>query len=99
MDRYANFGYRMVTANALRHPDRLALAYAGTHHLTFADLESRSNRMAHALLAAGIAPGDRVASLLDDTLNVMDVYLAESKIGSVIAALNPFWRPALMQNV
>ena len=85
---YGNFGYTCVTANALRSPERIAITYCGGEQITFDGLNRRVNRMAHALLEAGVRPGDRVASLLQDSLNVTDVYLAESKLGVTIAALN-----------
>jgi acyl-CoA synthetase (AMP-forming)/AMP-acid ligase II len=88
---YGNFGYTTVTANAMRAPDQVAITYCGDVTITYGELDRRVNRMGHALLAAGVRPGDRVASLLHDSLNVVDVYLAESKIGATIAALNPFW--------
>jgi 3-oxocholest-4-en-26-oate---CoA ligase len=41
-------------------PTRLALV-ADDRRLTYADLDERANRVAHHLLGAGIAPGERVA--------------------------------------
>ncbi|GAA2091627.1 class I adenylate-forming enzyme family protein [Actinomadura alba] len=88
---FGNYAYAILTANALRTPDKVALTYCGERSFTYAELDRRVNRVAHALLAAGVTPGMRVASLMNETLHVAEVYLAQMKIGSVVAALNPYW--------
>lgn len=93
MSRYANFGYAVLTAQRERAPDDVALTHLGREHLTYAELDRRVNRRANALAAAGLAPGDRVATLLDSTLTVAEVYLAQARLGTVLAALNPYWAP------
>src|SRR5688572_20347517 len=47
-------------AQARRFPQKTALAM-GDEVLSYADLDARSNRLAHALRAEGLVPGDRVA--------------------------------------
>jgi acyl-CoA synthetase (AMP-forming)/AMP-acid ligase II len=88
---YGNYAHAILTANALRAPDQAALTYCGEQTLTFGELNSAVNRRAHALAAAGVVPGMRVGSLLHETLNVAEIYLAQNKLGSVLAALNPYW--------
>jgi acyl-CoA synthetase (AMP-forming)/AMP-acid ligase II len=88
---FTNYAYAILTANALRTPDKVALTYCGEQSFTYDELNRRVNRVAHALLAAGVAPGTRVASLMNETLHVAEVYLAQMKIGSIVAALNPYW--------
>jgi fatty-acyl-CoA synthase len=88
---FTNYAYAVLTANALRTPDKVALTYCGEQSFTFDELNRRVNRVAHALLAAGVRPGTRVASLMNETLHVAEVYLAQMKIGSVVSALNPYW--------
>jgi fatty-acyl-CoA synthase len=88
---FSNYAYAILTANALRTPDKVALTYCGTQSFTYAELNATVNRVAHALLAAGVTPGTRVASLMNETLHVAEVYLAQMKIGSTVAALNPYW--------
>ena len=88
---YSNFGYAILSAQRNRAPHMPALAYCGQERLTYAELDGRVNRTANALLAAGVRPGERVATLLDSTLSVAEIYLAQTKIGSVLCALNPYW--------
>ncbi|WP_157253452.1 class I adenylate-forming enzyme family protein [Nonomuraea typhae] len=96
---YGNYGHAILTAGALRHPGRVALTYCGEQSFTYDQLNRNVNRRAHALLAAGIAPGQRVAALLNETLQVAEVYLAQAKIGAITAALNPYWPIETLQAV
>ncbi|NUW36780.1 acyl--CoA ligase [Nonomuraea sp. SMC257] len=88
---YGNYGHAILTAGAMRTPDREALTYCGERRFTYDRLNRLVNRRAHALLAAGITPGQRVGALLNETLHVAEVYLAQAKTGVVTAALNPYW--------
>ncbi|MDR8414634.1 acyl--CoA ligase [Nonomuraea sp. 3-1Str] len=88
---YGNYGHAILTAGALRTPDREALTYCGERRFTYDQLNRLVNRRAHALLAAGITPGQRVGALLNETLHVAEIYLAQAKTGVVTAALNPYW--------
>jgi O-succinylbenzoate-CoA ligase len=64
----------------------------GTHanRLTFEELNTRCNRLANALLAAGVQPGERVGLLLMNSAEFMEAYFALAKVGAVIVPLN--WR-------
>jgi acyl-CoA synthetase (AMP-forming)/AMP-acid ligase II len=88
---FSNYAYAVLTATALRSPDRVALTYCGGPGVTYDGLNRNVNRVAHALLEAGVRPGMRVASLLNETRTVAEVYLAQMKAGSVVCALNPYW--------
>ncbi|RLQ23162.1 long-chain-fatty-acid--CoA ligase [Seongchinamella sediminis] len=57
---------------------------------SFAQLNSRSNAIANALLARGVKPGDRVASLLKNGIEFVESYFAVAKIGAVMVPVN--WR-------
>ncbi|MGW3472797.1 class I adenylate-forming enzyme family protein [Saccharopolyspora sp. NPDC000995] len=93
MTRYANFGYAALTAQCDRTPDDTAVTFAGRESFSYAELNHRVNRRANALATAGLHSGYRVATLLDSTLSVAEIYLAQAKLGTVLAALNPFWTP------
>ncbi|MGN9838216.1 class I adenylate-forming enzyme family protein [Nonomuraea sp. H19] len=96
---YGNYGHAILTAGAQRTPDRVALTYCGEQSFTYDELNQNVNRRANALLAAGITPGRRVAALLNETLLVAEVYLAQAKIGAVTAALNPYWPAETLRDV
>ncbi|GAA3444989.1 class I adenylate-forming enzyme family protein [Planomonospora venezuelensis] len=96
---YGNYAYAILTAGALRTPDRVALTYCGTQSFTYEELNRVVNRRVHALAEAGVGPGRRVAALLNETLHVAEVYLAAAKLGAVTAALNPYWPVETLQAV
>ncbi|MER6944660.1 class I adenylate-forming enzyme family protein [Nonomuraea sp. NPDC000554] len=96
---YGNYGHAILTAGAMRSPDRVALTYCGERSFTYDELNRAVNRRAHALLAAGVTPGTRVAALLNETLHVAQVYLAQAKVGAVTAALNPYWPVETLRGV
>ncbi|MFF3485872.1 long-chain-fatty-acid--CoA ligase [Streptomyces sp. NPDC002701] len=58
--------------------------------LTYGQLHRESNRIAHALGAAGLAPGDRVAYLGKESEHYYEVLFACAKSGTVLVPVN--WR-------
>ncbi|HEX4245109.1 MAG TPA: class I adenylate-forming enzyme family protein, partial [Acidimicrobiales bacterium] len=78
----------VLTCAAGTVPHRLAVTL-GEQALTFADVESRANRTAHALLGVGARAGDRVAWWSDISLDGVSLYFGLSRIGVVFAPLNP----------
>ncbi len=59
---------------------------------TFGELEVRSNGVAHALLARGFAPGDRLAVQLANSIELIDLYLACVKTGVIFVPVNVLYR-------
>lgn len=57
--------------------------------LTFAELDDRSNRLACALLDAGLEPGDRVAVLSGNRLEYVEIAAGIAKAGLLMVPLNP----------
>ncbi len=72
---------------ALVTPERLALV-AGRRRLSFAELAAEADRMARRLAALGLAPGDRLATLLPNGLEAAVVPHAVSRLGLVLVPLN-----------
>jgi malonyl-CoA/methylmalonyl-CoA synthetase len=60
--------------------------------LTFGEIEARSNRMAHALAARGLRPGERLAVQLPNGLAFLELFLASLKLGVVFVPLNVLYR-------
>jgi len=58
--------------------------------LSFSELNSRSNKLANALVESGVKQGDRVALLLMNSPEFMTAYFAIAKMGGVVVPLN--WR-------
>lgn len=55
------------TLHAVNFPDQTALVEGGAR-LSYADLERRINRAAHAFLSMGVRPGDRVALMMKNCI-------------------------------
>lgn len=72
---------------AALHGPRTAVVFEGTR-LTYADLNQRANRGAHALLALGVRPRERIAILSDNSLRYLETYLAAAKLGVSVTPLN-----------
>ncbi|WP_424921611.1 amino acid adenylation domain-containing protein [Streptomyces sp. wa1] len=68
-------------------PDRTAVL-CGDERLTYAELNERANRLAHRLLAEGVATESRVALLLDRSLHAVVSILAVLKAGGVYVPLH-----------
>jgi fatty-acyl-CoA synthase len=70
-------------------PDRVAVAEPalGASH-TYADLEARANRTARALQSLGVDAGDRVAVLSRNRVELVDLFFATAKTGSLLAPLS-----------
>ena len=77
-----------VLAHARSTPGATA-AFEGDRSLTYAQLDERTNRLAHTLHARfGVAPGDRVAVLLRNRLEVAEAIVGCAKAGAVYCGLN-----------
>lgn len=59
------------------------------HRYTYAEAFCRVRKLANALLASGIRPGDRVATLAWNDYRHFELYYAVSCIGAVCHTLNP----------
>ncbi len=81
----------LLTKRAQICPNREAIVeFERNRRFTFSELNARSNRMANALLALGVCPGDRVAVLLKNSVEFVETYFAVAKIGAVMVPVN--WR-------
>jgi acyl-CoA synthetase (AMP-forming)/AMP-acid ligase II len=79
----------MLRGHAEDRGDQVAFVGA-QRSLTFSELRGRSARVATALQAAGVGPGDRVALLMKNTLEFFEVVFGASMVDAMVVALN--WR-------
>ena len=78
----------VLLAPAQQTPDAIALR-AGSDVVTFRELESRAARVAGALRAEGVNPGDRVTIEGHNTIAFVASYLGALRIGAVAVPMNP----------
>src|SRR4051794_14752417 len=69
-------------------PDREALV-CGETRLTYSQLDREANRLAHALLEGGVQRGDRVAIMLENTVEAAVSIFGVLKAGGVLMVLHP----------
>jgi acyl-CoA synthetase (AMP-forming)/AMP-acid ligase II len=86
MAHWLNLGQNLKV-NAKRYPDTVALKDS-KRAFTYPEANKRVNRLAHSLLSLGLAKGDKVAVLLENCIEIVEVYLATAKAGLVIVPIN-----------
>ena len=59
------------------------------HRCTYGDIYRRSKQAAKALIALGVQPGDRVATLAWNSYRHMELYFGVSGMGAVLHTINP----------
>ncbi len=74
---------------AARMPDRTAVTAADGTALSYAELDARANRIARALRAEGVVPGDRVAVLLGRGPHTLPALLGVLKSGAAYVPVDP----------
>ena len=77
----------LLTMQADKFPDRTALIYENKR-FTYRQFNQRSNRIAQALLSFGLQKGDRVATLLFNSLELVEVFMGAAKVGGVFTPIN-----------
>ncbi|MEI6640871.1 MAG: AMP-binding protein [Novosphingobium sp.] len=81
----------LLRRHAAETPEAPCLAQ-GDVLLTFAELDARSDRLAHSLQAAGVGRGDRVAVLDKSGIATFELFFACAKLAAILMPLN--WRLA-----
>jgi acyl-CoA synthetase (AMP-forming)/AMP-acid ligase II len=83
---WLNLG-QILKVNAKKFPHTVALKDR-ERSLTYPDLNRRVNKLAHSLLALGLKKGDKLAVLLENSIEIIEAYLATAKTGIVIVPIN-----------
>ncbi|HET7443909.1 MAG TPA: class I adenylate-forming enzyme family protein [Solirubrobacterales bacterium] len=76
-----------LLAVGLANPDQVAMVSA-VRSLTWGELEAESNRLAGGYRGLGLEPGDRLASLMPNRIDLVVHYLACFKAGLIATPLN-----------
>jgi amino acid adenylation domain-containing protein len=74
--------------SAFRHSEKVALVCM-KQRVTYRELDSRSNALAHNLIASGVERGDRVAIFADNTVETVVAFWAVLKANAVVSIVNP----------
>jgi fatty-acyl-CoA synthase len=91
---WLNMG-EMLRVNATKFPDKMAVkgiaVKDGFSELSFAEYNEKACRLANAWLDMGLKKGDRIAVLLYNVVEYMEIYVAAAKAGLVIVPINFRW--------
>lgn len=79
-----------------QRPDKVALT-DGDSTSTYAELEGQTNRIAHAAVASGVRPGDRVGYVGKNSIVFWEAWIGVNKAGAAFVPLN--WRFAVPEFV
>ena len=86
MAGWLNLGQNLKV-NAKKFPHTIALKDR-TRAFTYPQANKRVNKLAHSLLSMGLSKGDKVAVLLENSIEIVEVYLATAKTGIIIVPIN-----------
>jgi len=86
MAHWLNLG-QVLQVNAKKFPNKIALKDRN-RAFTYPETNKRVNRLAHTLLSLGLKKGNKVAVLLENSIEIVEVYLATAKTGLVIVPIN-----------
>jgi len=73
--------------SALVYPQKVAIADGG-RRITYGHMAGQTNRMANAMAASGLGPGDRVAFLCTNIPEMLMAHFAPALLGAVLVAVN-----------
>ncbi len=76
-----------VARHASRKPGKVALVFK-EQRITYAELDARARQVAHGLKERGVRKGDRVAALLLNCPEVIELLLACTHLGAIFVPIN-----------
>jgi long-chain acyl-CoA synthetase len=80
--------------HAEEHPDQPAIVMATSGEtVTFGEYESRCNRAAHLLRAAGLKRGDHIAVLIENSPQLLEIEGAAERTGLYFTLINTYLAP------
>ena len=77
----------LFSRHAKYRPNHVAVVF-GDRRLTHLQFNRDINRLANALLALGVNKGDKIAALLPNCPELLEVYWSSAKIGAVVVPLS-----------
>ncbi|MBW2613678.1 MAG: AMP-binding protein [Deltaproteobacteria bacterium] len=86
MTAWMNLG-QQLKMNAKKYPATVALKDKD-RHFTYPETNQRVNRLAHSLLSLGLSKGDKVAVFMENSIEIVEIFLATAKTGLIIVPIN-----------
>jgi crotonobetaine/carnitine-CoA ligase len=82
----------VLRRRAQEHPDRDYLRFADGPWLGYGEVNARANRVANALIARGVRPGESVSVLLPNCEEFVPVWFGILKAGAVMSPINTAYK-------
>ncbi len=89
---------RLLAMQASAAPAR-PLVHVGDRWLSYAEVDARANRSANALAGHGIGKGSRVAVLMRNRIEFLDLWFGLSRLQAIQVPLNPEYRALQIEQV
>jgi acyl-CoA synthetase (AMP-forming)/AMP-acid ligase II len=86
MAGWMNLGQNLKV-NAKKFPNTVMLKDS-QRSFTYPEVNTRVNQLAHSLLSLGLSKGDKVAVLLENSIEIVEAFLATAKTGIIIVPIN-----------
>jgi acyl-CoA synthetase (AMP-forming)/AMP-acid ligase II len=83
---WLNLG-QMVKMNSKKFPNHIAIKEK-ERSFSYTDLNNRVNKLSHSLLSMGLKRGDKFAVLLENSIEIVESYLAAAKTGLVVVPVH-----------
>ncbi|MCL2777952.1 MAG: AMP-binding protein [Polyangiaceae bacterium] len=80
--------HEFLIESAARLPDKVAIVCQG-RRATYAELNTRSNALANALVRRGVERGDRVIVFLDNSIEAAVAFWAVLKANAIVSMIHP----------
>jgi acyl-CoA synthetase (AMP-forming)/AMP-acid ligase II len=89
---------KLLTITANKFPDRTAILFE-KKRFSYQEFNGRVNQFAHSLLHLGLRKGEKVAALLFNSNQFVEVYFGTTKVGGVFTPINFRFAPDEAQYV
>jgi len=85
--------------NSARGAEHRTALIVEDHRMTYGDVDRQSNRMARALIGAGVKRGDRVVICMENSGEAVVSIFAVLKAGAVFVVVSPTARPERLRDI
>ena len=82
----------VLKRRASETPDREYLKFADNPWVSYGEVNARSNRVANALIARGVQPGESVSVMLPNCEEFLPVWFGILKAGAVMSSINTAYK-------
>ncbi len=82
----------ILKRRAAEHPDRDFLKFGGGGWISYGQVNADANRVANALIARGVQPGESVSVMLANCAEFLPVWFGILKAGAVMSSINTAYK-------